>query len=176
MNVISQRTHAVALSFAAGLLALTAISARAQDLCGTPEQVKLIAGRTMDAGTVFVGNDATYLYVVYTTSNGWVMTDTHLDISTSVSGIPQKNGNPIPGHFTYSQALNQQTYCMFAIPLSSLNLEPGTTVYIAAHADLLQLNGVHTVIQTQTGWGDGYSFPGKNWAMYFGFTIQACTM
>ncbi|MFN8770647.1 MAG: hypothetical protein ACK5Z5_09285 [Neisseriaceae bacterium] len=33
----------------------------------------------------------------------------------------------------------------------------------------------NVTIQSETAWGQGPGFPGKNWAMYFMYTIQECT-
>lgn len=63
----------------------------------------LCAGQHEPVGTVTVYNDGTTVHVIYETTDGWLMTETHLDVATSLSDIPQKNGNPIPGHFSRSQ-------------------------------------------------------------------------
>jgi len=67
----------------------------------------LIAGggnpkSAMDAGQVTVSSDGESLEVTYQTEDGWEITETHLDIECSLDEIPQKNGNPIPGKFEYS--------------------------------------------------------------------------
>ena len=100
----------------------------------------LLAGQNTDVGDVEIWNDATNLYVEYTTVEGWGMTETHLHAACSMEEIPQTQankkgkggGNPIPGHFEYSESYDPAvTVVDYAIPLSSLNCEQ---VYVAAHA------------------------------------------
>ncbi|MEO6540160.1 MAG: hypothetical protein ABIN74_04175, partial [Ferruginibacter sp.] len=43
-----------------------------------PEEVTLVAGQTMNAGSITVTNDADNIYVTYATTNGWKLTETHL--------------------------------------------------------------------------------------------------
>jgi len=149
------------------------VSAASHMVCGDTTRVILYAGQTIDVGTVEVWNCSQNICVRYTTTGGWVMTETHLAIATSLGGIPQKNGNPIPGHFPYHAVHNppvtEYTYC---VPLGSWT--PGTELYIAAHAVVKLLDGNGNVIQQQTGWGDGEDFPGKNWATYLRYTVQEC--
>jgi len=96
-----------------------------------PQVADLLAGQDINVGTVKVWNDEDYLYAKYETIDGWEMTETHLAVATSLDGIPQAKGNPIPGKFPYSTihdpAVTELTY---TIPLAGL----GTSPYIAAHA------------------------------------------
>jgi len=96
-----------------------------------PFVTTLFAGQDIPVGTVSVWNDTENLYVKYETTGDWVMTQTHLAVADSADGIPQKNGNPIPGQFPYSTkhdpAVTEFTY---TIPL----VNPITPLYIAAHA------------------------------------------
>lgn len=144
------------------------------DVCGVPQQVILYAGQTINAGNVTVWNDQTDLYVQFSTSNGWLLGETHVAVATSLAGIPQKNGNPIPGQFPYKMNHNPPvgTYT-YIIPLD--NWQPGQQLYIAAHAVVVQLDQNGNVIRRETGWGNGPGFPGKNWATYIMYTVQPCT-
>ena len=58
----------------------------------------------------------------------------------------------------------------YVIPLG--DWEPGTNLSIAAHAEVLLLNETGYVVQEETAWDEGDGFPGKNWAMYFNYTVQ----
>jgi hypothetical protein len=142
-------------------------------VCGLPTQVILYAGQTINAGNVTVWNDQTDLYVQFNTSGGWLMTESHVAVATSLAGIPQKNGNPIPGQFPYSMVHNPPvTTYTYAIPLGSW--QPGQQLYIAAHAVVVMLDQYGNVIRRETGWGNGPNFPGKNWATYLMYTVQSC--
>lgn len=153
-------------------------------VCGTSTVTTLYAGQTIDAGTVTVSNDGTNLYVQYSTKNGWLMTETHLAIATSLAGIPQtKNGNPKVGNFAYQRSYNPavgtDTYVFSLDQLAvSLHLDRFTCgssqLYIAAHAVVVQLGSGGEASSRETGWGSGPGFPGANWSTYFTHTIQCC--
>lgn len=104
-----------------------------------PFVTDLIAGggnpaSAMNVGNVSVWNDADYIYVQFNTKENCYLVETHLAVSTELSGIPQtKKGNPIPGQFEYSNESHDPfersyTYMM------PLELDPGEDICIAAHA------------------------------------------
>lgn len=145
---------------------------RRVDAC-VPTEVNLIAGQTMIAGTVTVSNDAEYIYVTYTTTGGWVLTQTHLYVG-ACNLIPVNNpGNPIPGQFPYGGNHNNITTITYQIPISKI--PAGSCGCIAAHAVVKQLNSSGGTIQTQTGWGQGtqINLNGGNWGMKFDYC--SCT-
>ena len=141
------------------------------------EQVDLIAGNGngegIDVGNVTVSNDSANIYVNFTTTGDWCMTETHLHIANeSEEGIPQtKKGNPKVGQFDYSEEHEPCVEYTYVIPLDGLSGE----VYIAAHA-AVQLAGVDLIteeptIEYESAWCEGEDFAGRNWAMYFTYTI-----
>ncbi|MBC2748331.1 MAG: hypothetical protein HF975_15285 [ANME-2 cluster archaeon] len=141
------------------------------------ETVDLIAsngnGQGIDVGNVTVTNNATHIFVEFTTIEGWLLNETHLHIANeSEEGIPQtKKGNPKVGQFDNSEehepCVDGYTY---VIPLNELSGE----VYIAAHAAVDgTVDGTTTY---ESAWGEGDEFnEGKNWAMYFTYTIPSTT-
>ncbi len=140
-----------------------------------PLQVPLLAGKSIDAGTVAVWNDAENLYVKYEASNGFVLSETHLAIALTLDAIPQtKTGNPKVGNFQYGNEfatpVNEYTY---TINLQEAGYAIGTELYIAAHAvvskDVFE-NGKSS--EQETAWASGLQFPGRNWATYFQYIIQ----
>ncbi len=134
-----------------------------------PTEVNLIAGQTMIAGTVTVTNDAEYIYVTYSTTGGWVLTQTHLYVG-ACNLIPVNNpGNPIPGQFPYSGTHNNITTITYQVPISKIPV--GSCGCIAAHAVVKQLNSSGGTIQTQTGWGQGtqINMGSGNWGMKFDY-------
>ncbi|MFX1576846.1 MAG: hypothetical protein ACFFCF_06705 [Promethearchaeota archaeon] len=129
---------AIVLLFA-GLIPLT--TAHMED---DPLIVNLIAGggnikSAIDVGDVSIWNDLEFLYVHYQTDEPWCITETHLEVATDSSLIPQKNGNPIPGHFTYKDEWDPCiTGYTYMIPLSWL---PDAELVIAAHAVVQRIIG-----------------------------------
>ena len=98
-----------------------------------PFTTDLIAGQHEDVGDVSVWEDGHYLYVKYETTGSWCLTKTHLHVATSLNGIPQVNGNPPPGQFTWQMPHDCVTEHTYAI---ELEWAPGTPLYIAAHAEV----------------------------------------
>ncbi|WP_455369934.1 hypothetical protein [[Eubacterium] cellulosolvens] len=102
-----------------------------------PYTTDLLAGQTIDVGDVLVWNDVDYLYVKYLiTELGWCLLETQLQVATSLEGIPQKNGNPIPGKFTYKATHECVTEYTYMIELS---WDAGQELFIAAHAKVQEL-------------------------------------
>lgn len=144
-----------------------------------PYRTDLIAGggsldSAMHVGDVLVWNDADYLYVKYIiTDPDWCITETHLHVADSFDGIPQtKKGNPIPGHFEYSGMHN----CVSEYTVMIQNeWDSETSLLIAAHASIIKevVTDNITTYLNETAWGAGLDFPGKNWATYFEYIIQA---
>lgn len=163
-----------------------------------PFSTDLIAGggnekSAIDAGDVLVWNDGENLYVKYTTTPDWCLSETHLHVATSQEEIPTTPGrfpNSIPGRFEYSQehdqCLNIYTY--------QVNLEEEGASYddelkIAAHAELENQSDEtdmdyedddedddddeHEIEyeDEESAWGDGDLFNDKNWATYFTYIV-----
>jgi len=117
----------------------------------------------INVGCITVWIECGYLYVRYSTR--WCLTETHLHVATSLSGIPQKNGNPIPGQFDYKMKHNCVKTYKYRIPLV---WSSGTILYIAAHAVVFN----PCECRSETAWADGCDFPGRNWATYSIFTVH----
>ena len=133
-----------------------------------PVVTDLIASQHYDVGDVTIWNDADFLYVNYKLSIIWLrLFETHLHVATSLEGIPQSNGNPVPGQFdhktTHGRWVQNFTY---KIPLER-SWGSGKELYIATHATI---TGVCNLFAT--GWGDGIEFPGKKWSTYIIYTVE----
>lgn len=134
--------------------------------------VTLFAGQTIDAGDVTAQVIGSQLCVTYAAHSDWLIEEVHLAVATSLSGIPQtKTGNPRPGHFpyksTYHPGVSSATICIaFTTGFDEL--------FIAAHAVVSGTPGGAHSGQEETGWGDGFDFPGANWATYFRFEPIVC--
>ncbi|MGC4104165.1 hypothetical protein [Ferruginibacter sp.] len=131
--------------------------------------VTLVAGQTINAGTVTVSNDAQYIYVTYSTTDGWVMKQTHLYVG-DCAAIPVNNpGNPIPGQFPYGGNHNNITSYTYQVPISAI--PAGSCACVAAHCVVVKLNASGQVVEQQTGWGNGtqINMGSGNWGMKFSY-------
>jgi len=152
-----------------------------------PIKTELVAGRDgLTIGAVLVSNDGTNLIVEYIitlsdAANDWVINETHLAVNSSLNDIPQtRSGNPKPGHFKFKTEHDPGVKTVkFVIPLADLSADPGTELYLAAHAEVTNMaepiydsDGVFLGYREETAWGKGLDFPGRNWAMYFKYVVQ----
>lgn len=136
-------------------------------ICGEVVTNRFLAGQHIEVGSVNISNDNTNLYVEFTTTGDWYMTETHLLVG-SVSGIK----NPAPGKFPYKAnhdpAVQSYTY---VIALNGLS----ESFSVAAHAAVVKVDSEGNVLQGETAWGEGPRFtPRGNWAMYMSYTVQEC--
>lgn len=165
------RQIALGLAVAGSVLGVPALAAA--QVCGAPVDTILVAGQNFDAGRVTISNDSSNIYVRYDSISPWMISEAHVAVASSLSGIPQtKQGNPIPGRFAHSATFDPEvtTYTV-AVPMAGA-YSTNQTIYVAAHAALQapKENG-----GAQTGWGLGPDFPGKNWATYMTYQIQSCS-
>ncbi len=157
-----------------------------QDPDGEPEVgngncVDLIAGQHHVAGEVCVSNDTENLHVTYTTTDGWMLSESHLAISSDQTGSGEwinrnnrwqnRNGNPAPGRFPYSKKHNSNTDYTYTyiIPLSDISggVDDETKLYLGTHAVIANSQSA------ESAWGDGNRMVQRgNWAMYFTYTVN----
>lgn len=134
--------------------------------------VPLLAGQTIDVGTVCVEFVDEQLRVTYTMDDGWELTEAHLWAGESLEDLPQtQKGNPIVGHFPYHSCdITPTTSYSFYVDISSCN----QVLYVAAHAEVRMDEGDGTYL-TESAWGGGTRIVEKgNWATYF--TVETeCT-
>src|SRR5688572_25946202 len=96
--------------------AATTVSVSGGERC-----VRLLAGQTIEAGTVCAKVSGTDLLVTYTTGSGWTMTEAHLWVGLDLATAPRtQTGNPQPGRFPYKATLDGATSHTFRVPLASL--------------------------------------------------------
>jgi hypothetical protein len=90
-----------------------------------------LVGHVLVWSTLVSGN--TYaIHVTYSMLSGFCLTGTHLQIALQPSGVPQKNGNPIPGQFD-----NKHDDACTSTDSYTVNFDLGASdngVVIAAHA------------------------------------------
>ncbi|MBA7643212.1 hypothetical protein ES703_50931 [subsurface metagenome] len=152
----------------------------------------LWAGQNSIAGYFHVFTTGTGLRITINPQSGWKITESHVAVHTSPANIPQnKNGNPRPGHFTWSQKSAPTTIPhKYTIPYSEIEggLIPGVTytLYIAIHAVVFQTDSFGCIIQDETAWGgpcyedwspgDPLPYPfvklsTNRWGYYFEFEV-----
>ncbi|MFN5183913.1 MAG: hypothetical protein ACK5D5_12905 [Bacteroidota bacterium] len=140
--------------------------------CGTPQVQNLMAGQNIIAGTISISNDANNVYVTYTTTGGWEIQKTHLYVG-ACNAIPTNNGgNPIIGQFP-NQTTHNPRVTSFTYTISLANLS--SCYCVAAHAEVVKVDGSGNITQTETGWGQGNPFGGNSWAMIMSYCTQSCS-
>lgn len=84
-------------------------------------------------------------------TDGWLMSKLHVDVQTNCTAVPQKNGNPQPGHFKFQYVFNPGVLDS-GWQNTSVAASAGVPLCIAAAADL-----VHPAASA-TGHWDYYDF------------------
>jgi len=142
------------------------------DYCGTPVVCPLVAGQNIDAGTVTVRNDDTYLYITVFSKAGFQDVDENVKIWAGTE-LPKKR--PPAGHFPYKDKVTGLTSPEYKIKLSDIgwdgecgeNTQP---LYIIVHADVLTMND-----GGQTAFGGCVEADTKGaWWYYMEYEAQCC--
>ena len=133
----------------------------------------MIAGQSIDAGTVTVRNDETYLYVTVYSKAGFQ--DVQENIKMWI-GTKLPNKRPPAGKFPYKIYETSDTG-KFRIELSTLegwDDEAGCEqdFYIIVHADVLTIAGDPN--SGETAFGGCEEGAGKAWWYYMEYTTQCC--
>ena len=139
--------------------------------CGEIVTTTLFAGQHINAGTVTISNDETNLYVTYSVTGNWWLSETHLYVG-SVNNLPLNGGgNPKIGHFPYHGNHELVKTYPFTIPLDQLE----DCFIVSAHAVVIKKeNG--EVTGSETAFADGNNeFPGNRWGWYIDYCQEDCT-
>jgi hypothetical protein len=148
------------------------INNTSNSICGTPQIQNLMAGQNIVAGTISISNDANNVYVTYTTTGGWQLQKTHLYVGDCNSVPKNKGGNPQIGQFPNQTTHNPRvTSFTYTLPLANL----AACYCVAAHAEVVLVDGSGNVTQSETGWGQGSPFGGNSWAMIMSYCTQTCS-
>jgi hypothetical protein len=129
-----------------------------------------------DVGDVKVWNDGEYLYVEYVvTDTEWCLTETHLEVATSLEEIAQRNGNPIPGKFNYKGEHDCAADVTYTIPLTWY---VGTDLLIATHGVVQTggANGLVAMLPDQVTMGTVFPGLGFGDPSYFDVTVSGGTV
>lgn len=142
-----------------------------QQIC-TEASTDLIAGQHHLAGNVTVENDDDFIYVTYNATGNWRIKKTHLYIG-DCDGIPTNGGgNPKIGLFPLSENHSNPSVGSYTYAISRDNVPACGCV--AAHAEVVRLNGGGIIVQSETAWGEGPTIGGKSWAMKFNYCAEDC--
>lgn len=90
----------------------------------------LVAGQNTVIGTVVVSNDVNFLYVTYTTTGDWTLSDLHLFVLDSE---PMERLVPGDAPYKVEKLPNGTKTYTFSIPFSE-DLVCGSSIWIQAHA------------------------------------------
>ena len=136
---------------------------------------ELFADQNWPIGEVFVKNDAAgTIKVKYVLTDpaalaeGWQITQAHVSIAENAAGIPNQNGNPIPGKFNVKEAFVPGVAETPWLPID-YNWTLGTPIVITMHA-IVEYADENGVVQSKSAWGGTMNFAGKNWANYIDYT------
>lgn len=137
--------------------------------------VDLMAGQHTVAGTVCATVDADSVRVIYQTTGGWTLVETHLWAGLDVAELGK--GGIALGRFPWTaEGLGDVTSHSEAIPLSRFGVQQGGDVCPSVMAELV----AHAVVEhpsegRETAYGSGTRLSSKgNWAMWFGLPL-VCT-
>jgi len=157
---------------------VSAVSADINTACGTTTW-NLMAGQTIDVGSVTVKNDTDNLYVTYTLDYPNATFGTlHLWVGNDLANLPKNSqGTPVPGQFPYKPDATGQTSYTVVIPLTDLSIADVTkacplALYVVAHAEVVNVNG-----NNETAFGGdltGSSDKGRWW--YYGKYNVCCNV
>ncbi|MFA7331315.1 MAG: hypothetical protein WC326_09615 [Candidatus Delongbacteria bacterium] len=156
----------------------------------TPGQTctSLLAGQTIPAGEVCVEvideGDQPFLAITYTTTDGWLLLETHAWVGLDLADLPATgSGNPRVGHFPYcASGLGGLTRHTLFVDLSLFGSEHGSPDL----CELTFLAATHAVVgrddncdgrfeRTETAWGAGPRLVERgNWATWFSFVMECC--
>jgi len=142
----------------------------------------LYAGQNTPIGWVMIDNDnskTTLTVRYYLFAPGWSIASTHMHVATSPFGFPMNNnGNPKVGQFTYKTKHNPSVIDFtYVVNLTELDGWPVDTLYIAAHAVVLQVQNDGS-IREETAWAacnpedPDTQFPGSSWATFVEYHVH----
>ena len=134
------------------------------------DSINLIAAQNYVAGSVTIERDNENLFITYTATGEWSITETHISIGDcNEVEIPNTGSdNPKIGNFEYAGNHDNEQTVVYTINLSELNI---SDMYcLAAHAVVVGDNGA------ETAWAEGLDFGGNSWAMYVENYLSDCIL
>ncbi len=140
------------------LMAARASGAGDPPLCA--HAVNLIAGRTMDIGTVRCWVSGDFLHVLYSADGGWLLGETQLAVAPSRADFPlTKKGNPKIGKFPFKEWHDPPVAEVhYAVDLRAFDLDGGCALVIAAHAEAVLPSDGGGIEREEGAWAEGERF------------------
>lgn len=130
------------------------------DTCNS-KTYALIAGQSINVGTVVVSNDVNFLYVTYNTTGDWDLSEVQLYVLHS-----EPTERLTPGQAPYKSGTlpNGTTSYTFTIPFGE-SLKCGSSIWLQAHAS----------VDTETAYGGTIVNPESgSWFGNISYTIECC--
>ena len=137
----------------------------------TPQIIDINAGQNYLSGNITISNSSDFVFVTYNANTNWFFKELHLYVGP-LSKVPQSNGNPRPGRFSYKIRFNNlaSTYT-FKVPLADVVKDANGCFIVAAHSSTVRTNANGGIVQSETGWAGYNNFSGGNWARYFDYCV-----
>jgi hypothetical protein len=135
----------------------------------------LVAGKHVDVGNIYIWSTDSGVGIRIAMASGFELVETHIHVAGSPSGIPQKNGNPIPGQFmdNVMHGAGVTSYCQ------TFDVTGRDPIIIAIHAVVRGTGDCESFEETAWGVRDCIGelarmttdpFGGNNWAVYITYT------
>jgi hypothetical protein len=122
------------------------------DLGGCEQYYSLIGGQTIDMGMVVVGNDDSYVYVMYSAGEGNLIAETHLYLGP-IDEMPETSkSNPKIGWFPYATEETSDKI-IYKIDVTQVPTDENGCFDVAAHAVVVCEDGGCE----ETAWASGGS-------------------
>jgi len=141
----------------------------ADEYCGmTPQEFELTGGNGEQLGQLSVRNDRRNIYISVQATGDRCLSASDLEVATSLAGIPQENGSPLPALFTYH---SQQTQCTQKLEF----VVPQTEAYKFAEKLFLAVRAVTQNPQggePDEGWTTCFPFPAEDGTGYCNYAIR----
>lgn len=156
---------------------VTGVVSQQVAMVDAPDCYVMVAGQTMDAGTICVDMMDDTLEVTDHATGDWKIYEAQVWIGDGLDEMPQTpTGNPKIGNFPYkAEDLGGVSAYTFSIPLSDLGPEEelcDVEFYLAAHATLGRMVEGEEEMQFETAWSDGMGFNVRgSWAMVSTFVF-----
>ena len=158
--------YSVYQSNAKGSLLMPAKFPAKEMLCNV-QKFDFIAGQSIDAGDIFIGNDKDSLYIEITSTNGFQNAGDNVKmwIGTTVPFIDR----PDAGHFPFKYSVPKgDTVLYLSFTFAELGLRcDAPPFYVIIHGDVLAPN-------SETAFAGNITGPGNAWWYYLTYTPKCC--
>jgi hypothetical protein len=134
--------------------------------CNT-QKFDFIAGQTVDAGDVFIGNDKEFLYIKITSTDGFQNVEEN--VKMWIGATMPFTDRPVTGHFPFKYTVpedGKDLYLRFSLAELGLKCD-AAAFYIVIHGDVLAPGSETAFSGDKTGQGNA-------WWYYLAYTPKCC--